>query len=155
MAPTHTVILTSSTMSLRLIPSIHRATHQISLYLDRSEGIGVTQAEAHILAHLAANGESTVADLHRAFGHKRSTLTSIIDRLVARDLVTRDVSETDRRSFVVSLTRRGRALAAAVLERLVALERRALAGVPREAVTALLAALARVEEAATTTSGEA
>jgi len=136
-------------MALRLIPAIHRATHEIGLYLDRLEDLGVTQAEAHILAHLAASGDSTVADLHRAFGHKRSTLTSILDRLVARELVTRAVSETDRRSFVVSLTRIGRPLAATVLDRLSTLERRALAGVPKEAVTNLLAALARVEEAVT------
>ena len=136
-------------MALRLIPAIHRATHEIGLYLDRLEDLRVTQAEAHILAHLAASGDSTVADLHRAFGHKRSTLTSILDRLVARELVTRAVSETDRRSFVVSLTRIGRPLAATVLDRLSTLERRALAGVPKEAVTNLLAALARVEEAVT------
>ena len=141
-------------MPLRLIPAIHRATHQIGLYLDRFEDLGVTQAEAHILAHLAASGDTTVADLHRAFGHKRSTLTSILDRLVARMLVTREVSEADRRSFVVRLTRTGTPLASTVLDRLSTLERRALAGVPKEAVTNLLAALARVEEAAAMASGE-
>ena len=133
-------------MPLRLIPSIHRATHQIGLFVGRLDNLGVTQAEAHILAHLGEHGDSTVADLHRAFGHKRSTLTSILDRLAARDLVTREVSETDRRSFVVSLTRTGKPLAATVLDQLGTLERRALAGVPKEVVTSLLAALARVEE---------
>lgn len=141
-------------MPLRLIPSIHRATHQIALYLDRLENLGVTQAEAHILAHLASSGDSTVADLHRAFGHKRSTLTSILDRLAARELVTREVSETDRRSFVVSLTRSGQPIAATVLDRLSTLEWRALASVPKEAMTNLLAALARIEEAAAMASGE-
>ena len=42
----------SRAMPLRLIPSIHRATHQIGLYLDRFDDLGVTQAEAHILAQL-------------------------------------------------------------------------------------------------------
>src|SRR5579871_5107460 len=93
-------------MNLRLIFAIHRTTHRIGLYI-RRHAPDLNQAEAHILCHLAEFGDSTIAQLHRAFAHKRSTLTSVLDRLVAGGLVTRQPSREDRRSFVIALTRSG------------------------------------------------
>jgi DNA-binding MarR family transcriptional regulator len=100
-------------MSLQLIFGIHRATHRIGLYIQRHVP-GMTQGEAHILCHLHEAGECAIADLHRAFAHKRSTLTSVLDRLAGRKLITREVRPEDRRSFVVALTAAGRKKAAQV-----------------------------------------
>ena len=110
-------------MPLRLVHPVHRATHRIGLYLDDLRERGLTQGEAHILALLAHSRRANVADLHRGLAHKRSTLTSILDRLAARGLITRSVGETDRRTFVVRLTARGRRLAQRVQRHLSALER--------------------------------
>ena len=112
-------------MPLLLIPHIHRTTHQIGLYIGRS-GLGVSQGEAHILAHLAEVGDCSIADLHKAFAHKRSTLTSVLDRLSDRNLIRREVSAKDRRSFTVRLTPTGKKLARRVYRLLVELERAAL-----------------------------
>jgi DNA-binding MarR family transcriptional regulator len=106
---------------LRLVPPLHRATHRVGLYL-QSTRLGLSQGEAHVLAHLAAEGEATVAALHAAFAHRRSTLTSILDRLVAAGLVRRDVHADDRRSFLIRLTPRGRTLARKVHQALARLE---------------------------------
>jgi DNA-binding MarR family transcriptional regulator len=108
-------------MRLELIFSIHRATHRIGLYIQRHSP-GLTQAEAHILCHLHESGDSAVAELHRAFAHKRSTLTSVLDRLDAQGLITRASSPQDRRSFVVSLTRSGKTKAVKIHRQLEALE---------------------------------
>jgi DNA-binding MarR family transcriptional regulator len=110
-------------MPLRLVHPVHRATHRIGLYLDDLRERGLTQGEAHILALLAHSGRANVADLHRGLAHKRSTLTSILDRLARRGLITRAVGETDRRTFVVRLTAKGRRLAQRVQRHLSALER--------------------------------
>src|SRR5258708_36936691 len=110
-------------MPLRLVHPVHRATHRIGLYLDDLRERGLTQGEAHILALLAHSRRANVADLHRGLAHKRSTLTSILDRLAARGLITRAVGETDRRTFVVRLTAKGRKLAQRVQRHLSALER--------------------------------
>ncbi|MCP3104097.1 MarR family transcriptional regulator [Myxococcus sp. K15C18031901] len=67
-------------------------------------------------------GDASLAELHAAFAHKRSTLTSYMDRLEAKRLVKRVAREEDRRSFQVLLTPSGRALAARVHRRLEALE---------------------------------
>jgi DNA-binding MarR family transcriptional regulator len=96
---------------LKVIPALHRATHSVSVYIERKSALPIAQAEAHILSHLWVDGESTVAQLHRAFGHKRSTLTSILDRLAERQLIEREVSESDRRTFVVRLSTAGKKFA--------------------------------------------
>ena len=112
-------------MRLCLVLGIHRATHQIGLFIQK-HAPGNTQAEAHILCHLHEAGDSSIAQLHRAFAHKRSTLTSVLDRLHERGLLKRSVSPRDRRSFVVSLTGPGRKEAARVHAALEALEKKAL-----------------------------
>lgn len=110
-------------MPLRLVHPVHRATHRIGLYLDDLRERGLTQGEAHILALLAHSGPANVAQLHRGLAHKRSTLTSILDRLAKRGLITRAVGETDRRTFVVRPTAKGRKLAQRIRRHLAALER--------------------------------
>jgi DNA-binding MarR family transcriptional regulator len=108
-------------MRLQLIFSIHRATHRIGLFIQR-HAPDLTQAEAHILCHLEEFGDSTVADVHRAFAHKRSTLTSVLDRLESRKLVKRSPSAKDRRSFIITLTGAGKKKAARIHQHLEALE---------------------------------
>jgi DNA-binding MarR family transcriptional regulator len=110
-------------MPLRLVHPVHRATHRIGLYLDDLREHGLTQGEAHVLGLLAHSSWANVADLHRGLAHKRSTLTSILDRLARRGLITRTVGETDRRTFVVKLTAKGQKLARRVQRHLSALER--------------------------------
>ena len=110
-------------MALHLVHPVHRATHRIGLYLDDLQERGLTQGEAHILALLARTAPARVADLHRGLAHKRSTLTSILDRLADRGLITRKVGEADRRTFMIALTGKGRKLAQRVNRHLVELER--------------------------------
>ena len=134
-------------MTLRLIPSIHRATHRIGLHIAELKDPKVNQAEAHVLAHLAGAGDATIGEVHRAFGHKRSTLTSILDRLEERRLIERTSDERDRRTFVVSLTRTGRTAARRVMAHLQAFEGRALQAVPSADLRAFLRVLERFEAA--------
>src|SRR4029453_1810024 len=110
-------------MPLRLVHPVHRATHRIGLYLDDLRERGLTQGEAHILALLSHSYQANVADLHRGLAHKRSTLTSILDRLAARGLDPGGGGETDPRPFVVKPTAKGRKLAQRVQRHLSALER--------------------------------
>ena len=83
--------------------------------------------------------------MHRAFGHRRSTLTSILDRLEERKLIERTSDARDRRTFVVSLTRNGRAAAKRAVDHLAAFERQALQDVPAADLRTFLRVLARFE----------
>jgi|SRR5579859_5996959 len=130
--------------------TLERATHRIGGYLEPTlVEIGITQGEAHVLAQLARHGPTSIATLHHEFGHKRSTLTNIGDRLERKHLVRRELNPSDRRSFVLHLTASGRRAAVRVTKRLDALERelaarvteRDLAGL--EAVSSALETIAR------------
>src|ERR1700732_2346662 len=110
-------------MPLHFVHPVHPATHRIGVYLDDLRERGLTQGEAHILALLAHSAPANVADLHRGLPHKRSTLTSILDRLAKRGLITREVGKTDRRTFLIMLTAKGRKLALRVSRHLSALAR--------------------------------
>jgi DNA-binding MarR family transcriptional regulator len=128
-----------------MIQDLERAVHLLALHLDRAS-LEVTQAEAHLLTQLA-DGPITVGELHRRFGHKRSTLTSVLDRLEQRGYATRTVKPDDRRTFLVALTREGVAAARRVRKLLDTLERTLLEEVSIRdfaAVTAIADALQRI-----------
>jgi DNA-binding MarR family transcriptional regulator len=119
-------------MRLSLVPPVHRATHRIGLLLQGTRpALGLSQGEAHLLAELHESGPCTVGELHRAFAHRKSTLTGILDRMEERGLVRRRLREEDRRSFSVELTSKGQQAAARAHERLAELE-----GAVRRRVTA-------------------
>src|SRR5262249_38594096 len=140
---------------LTLVPAIHRATHRIGLYLADLREAGLTQGEAHILAHLAASGPATIAALHAGLAHKRSTLTSILDRLVARGLATREGSAADRRSFVIAPTRKGRQTAQRVQQHLTALEAAVASELTSAELRTCLKVLAAIEARARESSRRA
>ena len=135
-------------MPLRLVPPIHRATHRIGLYLSASGDGSLSQGEAHILALLASAAPATIADLHRGLAHKRSTLTSILDRLADRGLITRTVGTEDRRTFLIAPTATGRTVAARVKRNLVDLEQAVARRVSAADVSAFLKVVSAIEEEA-------
>ncbi len=135
-------------MALRLVPPIHRATHRIGLYLADLREHGLSQGEAHILAHLATSAPATIGDLHAGLAHKRSTLTSILDRLVGRGLITREVGVADRRTFIIDTTAKGRKVATELHQHLTALEDAVGRRVTKDEVRAFLKVLDAVEEQA-------
>jgi DNA-binding MarR family transcriptional regulator len=135
-------------MPLRFVPPIHRATHRIGLYLADLRNDNLSQGEAHILALLATAAPATIAELHRGLAHKRSTLTSILDRLAERGLITREVGENDRRTFVITPTARGKTVARRVKRHLSDLERAVARRVTADEMKAFLKVVTAVEEEA-------
>jgi DNA-binding MarR family transcriptional regulator len=95
--------------------TLERCAHLIGSYLDRTIGaLGLTQAEAHVLLALSDHGPMPIGALHRAFGHKPSTLTNVVDRLEKKDLALREGNPDDRRSVVIRLTGAGEKVAGQV-----------------------------------------
>jgi DNA-binding MarR family transcriptional regulator len=90
-----------------LITLVQRMTNQMGIALDKAE-LGVDLLEAQVLAQLAETGTSTYAELHRAIGHKRNVLTTTLDHLQERELITRRLSDVDRGTLIVDLTPAGR-----------------------------------------------
>lgn len=94
--------------------------HAIGLFLDARLGGEVSQAEALVILHLA-HGPSTINGVHRAFLHRRSTLTSVLDRLEAKGMILRSSAPDDRRSVRLELTARGSRAAESIARELEAL----------------------------------
>ncbi|AGC49271.1 hypothetical protein MYSTI_08005 [Myxococcus stipitatus DSM 14675] len=132
---------------LRFVLEVHRATHRIGLFLESAEpSWELSQGEAHLLAYLLEAGDTSLSELHAAFAHKRSTLTSYMDRLEAKRLVLRESRPEDRRSFMVSLTGTGRTLAVRVHRRLELLEAQVLERLGEEDVEGLMTGLEALSE---------
>lgn len=109
----------------RLAHALERATHALALWVEREfRDVGLSQAEAHVLAYLARRPAATINDLHTSFGHKRSTLTSILDRLEARGWVRRGRHPTSHRLVALELTEAGREVGERVGGALRAIEER-------------------------------
>ena len=112
-------------MQFQFLSPIHKASRQITIYLERATAeLGVSPVEGHLLSYLKTYSPCPVSEIERVFGHKPSTLTSILDRLAERNLVTRQINASDRRSFTIELTSEGRKLAGKIQKTLEAFEQR-------------------------------
>lgn len=80
------------------------------LYAETSRPLGLTPQQAHLLCVLLG-GQLGMTELSRILSIERSSLTSMVDRLERRSLVTRTPHATDRRACEIGLTADGLALA--------------------------------------------
>jgi DNA-binding MarR family transcriptional regulator len=92
---------------------ILRAAELFARSLARAAGL--TPAQLRVLQIIDGRGGSTTPKtLSEQMGVSQATVTALVDKLVARDLVTRMRSETDRRQSNVTITETGRAAVADV-----------------------------------------
>jgi DNA-binding MarR family transcriptional regulator len=71
---------------------------------------GLIPIHGDILYVLFSHGELSMKDIAQLVNRKKSTVTSLVDKLIILDFVERKQSENDRRSFLISLTADGLAL---------------------------------------------
>jgi MarR family transcriptional regulator, organic hydroperoxide resistance regulator len=128
--------------------ALQRATHAtLHVLAGELSDLELTAAEINAMANLAEHDGVTVSMLGAATGSRPSTLTSVLDRLERRGLVTRQVPAHDRRAVVIELTDSGAAAARTVRAAATDLELRALGGLSAAAAAGLrqgLEALAEV-----------
>ena len=135
-------------MEIRYLSPIHKAFRQIAIHFEGPcETLGVSPAEGHLLSYLESYAPCPISEILRVFGKKPSTMTSMLDRLSRGGLVARKTDPGDRRSFTVSLTKRGHAAAGRVNHLVGDLEARIDAGVGRRDLMGFRAVMAAVEAA--------
>jgi DNA-binding MarR family transcriptional regulator len=99
-------------VALHYLSPIHKAVRQIALFLEpKCAALGVSPAEGHLLSYLSSYAPCPVGEVLRVFGIRPSTMTSMLERLDRKGLLTRDPDPDDRRSVRVTLTREGKAVA--------------------------------------------
>ena len=71
-------------------------------------GTGMRQVLFGVLSIIAANPGINQGNVGRALGIQRANMVSLVNELVERDLVLREVAPEDRRAFRIALTPKGR-----------------------------------------------
>ncbi|GAA3396059.1 MarR family winged helix-turn-helix transcriptional regulator [Cryptosporangium minutisporangium] len=129
--------------------ALQRATHAtLQLLAAELVDLDLTASEISALANLADGRPRTVSQLGADIGSRPTTLTSVLDRLERRGLVTRGTRPGDRRAVLIELTDAGRATAAVIRDAISALEQRALGGLSSETLNGLRAGLDALTEVA-------
>jgi len=131
-----------------VVLALHRATHAtLQALAVRLAGLDLPASEINILANLAGHDPLTVGALAAATATRPTTLTSVLDRLVRRGYVVREVDPADRRSFLVSLTPAGQRAAGTVSAAVRELEQGALSRVSPAQRAGFLAVIDALSEA--------
>lgn len=122
---------------------LQRATH-VTLDAAAAElgDLRLGAAEMNVLANLADGTARTASELASAVGSRPTTMTSVLDRLEQRRLITRRADPADRRAIRIQLTAEGRRLGAAVRRAFRRVETRVLGRLPAATVAAFEEALA-------------
>ena len=90
---------------------VMKAHRTLKRHAERSiEALDMCLSDFTILEALLHKGPQTVRDLGRRIDLTSGSMTTAIDRLEARGLVTRADHATDRRAWVIHLTPEGRTL---------------------------------------------
>ncbi|TVQ28988.1 MAG: MarR family transcriptional regulator [Spirochaetaceae bacterium] len=90
----------------RLLLDMHYAL--IRLSRDKLRELNMTPPRFHLLSRVIHGAPLDMGTLHDAVHVSKSTLTSVVDGLVADGLIERDRSPTDRRRVVLTPTEEGR-----------------------------------------------
>ncbi len=106
----------------------------------RPLGLNVTRHRA--IAVIALLEPCTMSELADFSAIDRTTMTRIVDQLVASELVQRATPDADRRQVVITLTEAGQNVYRAALNTIAEVNRQALKGVPDD----MLRAMARAEQ---------
>lgn len=92
--------------SLVALRRILRAT---DLYgRDLAQSAGLTAAQFRVLQLVAEKGDATATAIAQRMRVSQATVTSLVDKLVAKGVVVREKSQTDRRQINICITDRGR-----------------------------------------------
>ncbi|MFP4328568.1 MAG: MarR family winged helix-turn-helix transcriptional regulator [Paracoccaceae bacterium] len=92
--------------SLIALRRILRATELYGRDLARTHGL--TPVQIRVLQIVSAHGSVTPKQISAQMGVSQATISTLIDRLVAKAMVRRERSETDRRQTNIVLTEEGR-----------------------------------------------
>lgn len=100
-----------------------------------------------MLSYLRSYSPCPIAELVRVFGQKHSTMTSMLDRLESQGMIVRKVNPDDRRSFLVSLTRKGRSRASEIQQLVDRIEKEIGVRVSEEELAGFEATMKAIEDA--------
>ena len=130
-----------------MLLALHRATHHtLHALAARLATLDLAGSEVNTLANLADGRPRNVRELSADTGIRATTLTGVLDRLERRGYLVRELDPADRRSFRLTLTAPGRAVAGQVRRAVTDIERDALAGQSGRQLAGYRAVVAALQE---------
>jgi DNA-binding MarR family transcriptional regulator len=94
-------------MAGHLIRRLHQHAVQVFTMQAKAAGLDLTPVQYAAMEAISAQPGIDQAGVATAIAYDRATIGGVIDRLVGKRLVAREVSETDRRARVLTLTEAG------------------------------------------------
>lgn len=122
----------SSGMPGHLIRRLHQLSTHIFLIRTREAGFDLTPVQFATLDALHHRPGTDQARLAQAIGKDKATVGAVADRLEQKGLVTREVSESDKRALKLRLTPQGEAVLEKVLPIVEDLQKETLPGLSKD-----------------------
>jgi MarR family transcriptional regulator, organic hydroperoxide resistance regulator len=135
--------------------AIYLQTESRRLAREQCARHGITATQLNVLKLLQTVGELSLSEVSRRMAATNSTVTGIIDRMTAANLVEREQSTEDRRVWKIRLTPDGRAMARKVEVAPWEILRTAVTALPAAELEQLITTLAKVADHVERVVGEA
>ena len=126
--------------------SIYLQTESRRLAKEQCAKHGITATQLNVLKLLEEIGDLTLSQLSKRMVSTNSTVTGIVDRMVAAGHVAREQSADDRRVWKIRLTPQGRAVAKKIDVAPWDILRAALKALPPDELDQLIETLAKVAQ---------
>ena len=130
---------------ISLIARIHNKAGQFIVSELRKHRIsGLAPVHGDILLALFFHTSATMQDLARLVDRKKSTITTLVEKLIQLGYVKKQKDENDNRVFIISLTEKGQALKVPLIEISMSLIHTVYRDIPMEERIQLVKGLARI-----------
>ena len=126
--------------------AIYLQTESRRLAREQCARHGITATQLNVLKLLQTVGDLSLSEVSKRMAATNSTVTGIIDRMVAAGLVVREQSVEDRRVWMIRLTSEGRAMAKKVDVAPWEILREAVMALPPAELGQLITTLAKVAD---------
>jgi MarR family transcriptional regulator, organic hydroperoxide resistance regulator len=124
--------------------ALYLNTESRRLAREQCARLGITATQLNVLKLLEAVDDLSLSELSRRIAAGNSTVTGIVDRMVAAGLVVREQSAEDRRVWKIRMTAEGRGLARRIEVAPWDLLREALLALPPQELQSLIVTLTKV-----------
>jgi len=104
----------------------------------------LTTVQCGVIRTLKHNGSLTQAEIAEIFSSDRATIGSVIQKLLDKDYLNKELSNTDKRAYIVSLTPKAIKIADEIEEISAMIEQKALAGLSKEEIEMFYKTLNRI-----------
>lgn len=138
----------SAALPGHLIRRLHQVATKVFQQHMKDAGLDLTPIQFSALDALASLPGIDQARLAKTIGKDKATIGAVVDRLVTKGLVLREVSPRDKRARVLVLSEAGAALIAEVSPTVTALQRQILPGLSEAEYAQFIALAAKATHAA-------